>query len=204
MGYFKTLTGKLLAWNDGTQAAPGSDRAAMGDLDSYTGPNGVNSPAQAGFRAIDGKGNAIFDSLGLINVAFLAAQAVSGVSIVGLSYAEIASAPFSPPRAGLTYLFIAHCGLQFSEPANVPDSLVLSLTLDGAAPNYSTPDFCPVGSYPDQHGIVVNADVPSQTVAWVKTIADANSHRASLMVGKTGGSISTPLYSLYAFQLGGS
>lgn len=63
MGLFKTLAGKLFAYSDGT-----FDRAAMGSLDAYTGPNGVTSPAQAGFRAIDANGNAIFDSMGLIAV----------------------------------------------------------------------------------------------------------------------------------------
>lgn len=43
-------------------------RAEMGNLASYSGPNGVNSPAQYGFRANDSVGNAIFDSLGLIAV----------------------------------------------------------------------------------------------------------------------------------------
>lgn len=41
-------------------------RAEMGNLASYTGPNGTNSPAMYGFRANDATGNAIFDSLGLI------------------------------------------------------------------------------------------------------------------------------------------
>ena len=46
----------------------GITRAEMGNLASYTGPNGLNSPAMYGFRANDATGNAIFDSLGLIAV----------------------------------------------------------------------------------------------------------------------------------------
>lgn len=63
MSIFKTLANKLFAVTDGVY-----DRAAMGNLDPYTGPNGVVSPAHYGFRAIDQNGNAIFDSLGLIAV----------------------------------------------------------------------------------------------------------------------------------------
>lgn len=59
-----TLDGSvpMISVNDGTYL-----RAQMGSLASYTGPNGVNSPSQYGFRALDGSGNAIFDSMGLIN-----------------------------------------------------------------------------------------------------------------------------------------
>jgi hypothetical protein len=63
MPSFRQLAGKLLAITDDI-----FDRAAMGFLDEYTGPNGVTSPAQVGFRAIDQDGNAIFDSMGLIAV----------------------------------------------------------------------------------------------------------------------------------------
>jgi hypothetical protein len=55
--------GPILNVNDGAY-----NRASMGNLASYTGPNGIVSPAQYGFRAVDASGNAIFDSLGLIAV----------------------------------------------------------------------------------------------------------------------------------------
>lgn len=45
----------------------GTTRAELGNLASYTGPNGTVSPAQYGFRASDQSGNPIFDSLGLIS-----------------------------------------------------------------------------------------------------------------------------------------
>src|SRR5258708_781847 len=75
MGLFKTLTGKLFAYNDGNY-----DRAAMGNLDAYTGPDGVVSPAQAGFRAINQDGNAIFDSMGLIDTMRSLGFAAAGTS----------------------------------------------------------------------------------------------------------------------------
>lgn len=46
----------------------GFARAQMGNLPNYTDPNGLNSPAQWGFRALDASGNNIFDSLGLMAV----------------------------------------------------------------------------------------------------------------------------------------
>jgi hypothetical protein len=204
LGYFKALTGKIFAWNDGTQAVPRYDRAAMGDLDDYTGPNGINSPAQAGFRAIDHNGNAIFDSMGLINVALIAAQASSDLIIVGLSYSEQASAKFRAPRAGLTYLFLATATTTFTEVAAVPDSIVTTLTLDGnTAPNFSAPDYSPVLSQQIQ-GPVAGLLLNPVTAVWVTKINDVQPHRISLMVGKTGGTIVGVTYTLYAFQMGGS
>lgn len=86
MPFFKTLAGKLFALNDDY-----FDRAAMGFLDDYTGPDGVNSPAQAGFRAIDADGNAIFDSLGLIGVVkSLGRSHFSPSSTSGTAYQDIA------------------------------------------------------------------------------------------------------------------
>ena len=72
---FKTLSNKLFAVTDGTY-----DRASMGNLDAHTGPNGVTSPAQYGFRAINAAGNAIFDSMGLIDVFSSAGSAAGSTS----------------------------------------------------------------------------------------------------------------------------
>lgn len=93
-GFFKRL-GKIFSYSDGTY-----DRASMGDLAAYTGPNGVASPAQAGFRVIGADGNAIFDSLGLIDVCQSAGFAAAGSaqSFVGAgsgSFADVTASSFT-------------------------------------------------------------------------------------------------------------
>jgi hypothetical protein len=89
MPSFKQLAGKLLAISDDI-----FDRASMGYLDAYTGPDGVTSPAQVGFRAIDDQGNAIFDSLGLIAVMkSLGRTHVSPVTTSGSAYADVPGTP---------------------------------------------------------------------------------------------------------------
>lgn len=84
----------------------GITRAEMGNLASYTGPNGVNSPAMYGFRANDINGNAIFDSLGLIAVAKSLGNTTFGASShVSTSYTVVgggtpASISFALTRPG--------------------------------------------------------------------------------------------------------
>lgn len=76
--------GPAVTVNDGTY-----NRAQMGNLADYVGPNGIDSPAQYGFRAVDASGNTIFDSLGLTAVAKVVASQIhafgTGQTITGVA-----------------------------------------------------------------------------------------------------------------------
>lgn len=75
----------MISANDGTYL-----RAQMGNLANYVGPNGVTSPAQYGFRAVDQTGNAIFDSLGLIAVMKnIGLASYSNTSSTNTAYTDI-------------------------------------------------------------------------------------------------------------------
>lgn len=132
MGAFKTLAGKLFAYNDGA-----FDRASMGNLDPYTGPNGVTSPAQAGFRALDGNGNAIFDSMGLIAVMNLLAdqatgsinQPFSGIGSANAVDITGSSAFFSVDQQARLLVL---CQVAFSINTGSGDYAYVYLELDGA------------------------------------------------------------------------
>ena len=128
-GYFKTYANTLFAANDGTY-----DRAQMGNLASYTGPNGTNSPAQWGFRAVDQSGNALFDSMGLISVMMPVGNATgfyNGVlnNFSGTSDTIIpgTTATFSPTRTARVFILMTAYCHTFS-PA-VPTNEFGSLTL---------------------------------------------------------------------------
>jgi hypothetical protein len=153
--FFKTLAGKLFAYNDGTY-----DRASMGDLDAYTGPNGVASPAQSGFRAIDQSGNAIFDSLGLIAVMKQVSTVTGGGSITTDNAVYLPVGPASPVwqvPAGRTQTFLALAFLEVNgSTTQVVDwrlnvsgqySPIWVVGSTGAAANNGTTLFC-VGTFP--------------------------------------------------------
>lgn len=107
---FKTIANKLYAVTDGIY-----DRASMGNLDAYTGPNGVTSPAQYGFRAIDQNGNAIFDSMGLISVmTFLGTAGNGDTGYTVTSTADVMTTgtdiTFSLTRPGIVFATVNMTG----------------------------------------------------------------------------------------------
>jgi hypothetical protein len=131
--FFKTLAGKLFAINDGN-----FDRAAMGNLDDYTGPNGVDSPAQYGFRAIDGQGNAIFDSMGLIAVMTQPGGSTHvGVQspISSLTYVLIPGTPVSFMLKRQTTIFAMGTVTGAASLAGAGHYAYATIFVDGAKPS---------------------------------------------------------------------
>lgn len=96
MGFFKQLAGKLIAFNDGTQAAPGLDRVQIGDLGAYTDPIGHTSDAGPGIRVLDQVGNLLLDAFGLISQFESAGFAANGInqSQTGLTFVDMTSSQF--------------------------------------------------------------------------------------------------------------
>jgi hypothetical protein len=123
--------GPILTVSDGTY-----NRVQAGNLADYVGPNGVDSPAQYGFRATDAAGNNIFDSLGLIAVMKLLADASPGsinqtYSVLFASAVDItgSSTTFTLARS-TSILVVAHVWFRCSAGA---DYAFVAVSVDGVA-----------------------------------------------------------------------
>lgn len=94
----------------------GFARAQIGNLPNYTDPNGLNSPAQWGFRALDPNGNNIFDSLGLMAVMKSLGLSAVFVNTGGLTSTAWVAMPGSVTfgftitrQVNVVFLFLASC-----------------------------------------------------------------------------------------------
>ena len=94
-------SGTARLWMDTTIGSAGSNsiivsddgftrRAEAGNLAAYTGPDGVTSPAQLGFRALDSNANLVLDTAGFLGVGKLLGQAtISVASVTSIPYVEV-------------------------------------------------------------------------------------------------------------------
>jgi hypothetical protein len=189
MSIFKTLANKLFAVTDGIY-----DRASMGNLDEHTGPNGVVSPAQYGFRAIDDQGNAIFDSLGLIAVMKLLGSPV--INLVGdtrtgtglFQTAANSTVPFQLTRK-TTVLCLGAVNF-LGTAASGPSGTIL---VDGTQNDQNGPTVYGPGTPPGVLGF---------TLFSVVNLA-AGAHTFSLGIAIAAGQVwVADTYYLYAFSLG--
>lgn len=192
--------GPLMWVSDGTR-----QRVQAGNLAVYTAPNGVTSPAQYGFRAIDSTGNILFDSLGLVSVNPATQLQDSYAIPIGLSWTEIASVSLPTiNHTNVSYFGIATATLNFSEPGGVGDTLMISLTLDCGTPflNFNAAGNPTNGSVATQVGPFTNVAFVMPTIFWTTNIPDLSAHRISVMAGKTGASFVSNQTRLATLQFG--
>lgn len=91
--------------SDGTR-----NRVQIGDLQGYQDPNGVSSPAEWGVRVLDGSGDIVFDTLGIVAVAKVIATGTSGQSAFTCNgdsnwQLNLTSPSFTLDRAGHLLIF---------------------------------------------------------------------------------------------------
>jgi len=148
------------------------------------------SPLQWGMRVNDQNHNPIWDSLGLIAVNAALLFDSYGIPVAGGTELANIQLPI-PAHAGVSYFAIANATLNFSEPAGVPDTLSISLTLDGAQPflNFNAAGNPTNGIVSTQNGPFAGLNFTLPTIFWTVTVPDTKQHRISLMAGSTGGTI---------------
>lgn len=97
MGYFKQLAGKLLAYNDGSEAAPGLDRIQIGDLSPFTDALGHTSPGGPNMRVLDSSSLLVMDAFGLVSQFESLGFAANGInqSTTGLTFVDVTTSQFS-------------------------------------------------------------------------------------------------------------
>src|SRR5258708_6225984 len=161
------------------------------------------SPTQWGMRVNDAGSNPIWDSLGLIAVNSALLYDDYAIPLSGGT--EIASIKLpTPAHVGVSYFAIATAQLTFSEPAAVPDTLSISITLDGAAPffNFNFAGNPTNGTVATQSGPFTNVNFTMPTIFWTVTVNDLKPHPISVMAGSTGGTITAHQARLATLQFG--